>query len=228
MPVFLLDDSMKFPHPVYAESSGLLAVGGDLSVERLLRAYRSGIFPWFSEDDPIMWFSPDPRLVLFLDDLSVSRKLKKIIRQGVFEVRFDTSFREVVESCAVANREGQNGTWITDEMIEAYIELHSRGYAHSVETYLEGSLVGGLYGVSLGGAFFGESMFFEKSNASKVALYYLVEKLGSWDFDFIDSQVPNDHMKSLGGKEVDRESFLIMLERSLEKETKKGKWGQLG
>ena len=224
MPVFLLDDSIRFPHPVYAEPNGLLAVGGDLGAERLLTAYRSGIFPWFSKDDPIMWFSPDPRLVLFLEDLNVSRNLKKIIRQGVFDVRFDTSFREVVKKCAAADRRGQSGTWITDNMIEAYAELHQRGYAHSVETYLDGSLVGGLYGVSLGGAFFGESMFFEKSNASKVAVYYLVERLVSWDFDFIDSQVPNDHMKSLGGKEVDRESFLMMLEKSLEKETKKGKW----
>ncbi len=224
MPVFLLDDSIKFPHPVHAESNGLLAVGGDLSAERLLTAYKSGIFPWFSEGDPILWFSPDPRLVLFLDELSVTKKLLKIIRQSEFEVKFDNSFINVVERCAGASRRGQDGTWITDDMIEAYGELHSRGYAHSVETYQDGSLVGGLYGVSLGGAFFGESMFFDKSNASKAALYYLVQRLKLWNFDFIDSQVPNDHMKSMGGKEVDRESFLNMLEKSLEKETKKGRW----
>ena len=224
MPVFLLDDSIKFPHPVHAESNGLLAVGGDLSVERLITAYKSGIFPWFSEGDPILWFSPDPRLVLFLDGLSVSRKLQKIIRQGEFEVRFDESFYQVVQNCARVNRKGQNGTWITDDMIQAYGELHKMGYAHSVETYRDGTLVGGLYGVSLGGAFFGESMFYDVSNASKVALYYLVQRLKRWDFDFIDSQVPNDHMKSMGGREVDRESFLNMLDRSLEKETKRGSW----
>jgi len=224
MPVFLLDDSIKFPHPVHAESNGLLAVGGDLSAERLITAYKNGIFPWFSEGDPILWFSPDPRLVIFLDELSVTKKLQKIIRQGEFEVRFDTSFNEVAQSCARASRKGQDGTWITDDMIEAYGELHKRGYAHSVETYQDNTLVGGLYGVSLGGAFFGESMFYDKSNASKVALYYLVQRLKKWDFDFIDSQVPNDHMKSMGGKEVDRESFLNMLDKSLEKETKKGSW----
>jgi len=224
MPVFLLDDSNKFPHPVHAESSGLLAVGGDLSAERLITAYKSGIFPWYSEGGPILWFSPDPRLVLFLDGLSVSRKLQKIIRQGEFEVRFDTSFYQVVKSCAGVNRKGQDGTWITDDMIEAYGELHKRGYAHSVETYRDGTLVGGLYGVSFGGAFFGESMFYDMSNASKVALYYLVQRLKRWDFDFIDSQVPNDHMKSMGGREIDRGSFLNMLDKSLEKETKKGSW----
>lgn len=224
MPVFLLDDSIKFPHPVNAESNGLLAVGGDLSAERLITAYKSGIFPWFSEGDPILWFSPDPRLVIFLDELSVTKKLQKIITKGEFEVRFDTSFNEVVQSCAKKGRKGQAGTWITEDMIEAYSELHKRGYAHSVETYKDGTLVGGLYGVSLGGAFFGESMFYDKSNASKVALYYLVQRLKKWNFDFIDSQVPNDHMKSMGGKEIDRESFLNMLEKSLEKETRKGSW----
>ena len=224
MPVYLLDDTVRFPPPAHAEPSGLLAIGGDLRPERLIEAYKSGIFPWFSEDDPILWFSPDPRLVIFPDGLSVSKKLQKTIRQGELEVRFDTSFREVVESCAKSQRKGQSGTWITDDMISAYSELHKRGYAHSVETYFEGDLVGGLYGVSLGGAFFGESMFFEKTDASKVALYYLVERLKLWDFDFIDSQVPNEHMKSMGGKEVDRDSFLSMLDKSLEKESRVGSW----
>lgn len=227
MAVFLLDDSLRFPHPVHAESSGLLAVGGDLRPERLIEAYKSGIFPWFSEGDPIMWFSPDPRLIIDLCGLNVSRKLQKLIRQGSFEVGFDSSFKDVVMRCAKAQRKGQSGTWITDDMISAYSELHSLGYAHSVETYHEGELVGGLYGVSIGGAFFGESMFFDKSNASKFALYNLVEKLKAWDFDFIDSQVPNEHMKSMGGREVDRQSFLNMLDQSLRKESRVGSWREI-
>ncbi|MCH7948923.1 MAG: leucyl/phenylalanyl-tRNA--protein transferase [Candidatus Dadabacteria bacterium] len=225
MTVHLLDDTLVFPHPMCAEPNGLLAVGGDLSVDRLLLAYRNGIFPWYSESDPIMWFSPNPRLVLFLDDLYVSSKLKKIIRSNIFEVRFDTSFHDVLTRCAQNDRRGQDGTWITDDMVKAYVNLHEEGYAHSVETFHGGKLVGGLYGVSLGGAFFGESMFFEMNNASKVALYHLVEKLRSWDFDFIDSQVPNDHMKGLGGRELEREEFLRMLESSLGKKTILGNWG---
>jgi len=225
MTVYLLDDSLVFPHPISAEPNGLLAVGGDLSVDRLLLAYKNGIFPWYSEGDPIMWFSPDPRLVLFLDDLYVSSKLKKIIRSNIFEVGFDTLFHDVIIRCAETDRGGQDGTWITDEMVKAYIKLHEEGYAHSVEIFHDGNLVGGLYGVSLGGAFFGESMFFEMSNASKVAMYFLVERLRSWDFDFIDSQVPNDHMKGLGGKELERGEFLKMLESSLGKKTILGNWG---
>jgi len=224
MAVYLLDDSLVFPNPRYAEKTGLLAVGGDLRVERLLLAYRNGIFPWYSEGDPIMWFSPDPRLIIFLDDLHVSTKVKKIIKSKVFEVRFDTCFQDVVTKCSKSDRRRQDGTWITDDMIQAYINLHKEGYAHSVETFHEGKLVGGLYGVSLGGVFFGESMFFEMSNASKVALYFLVEKLREWNFDFIDSQVPNDHMKSMGGKEVERAVFLTMLENSFKKQSKIGSW----
>ena len=225
MTVYLLGDSLEFPHPMCAEPNGLLAVGGDLSVDRLLLAYKNGIFPWYSKGDPIMWFSPDPRLVLFLDDLNVSKKLKKFIRSKIFEVKFDTSFHDVITRCAETDRRGQDGTWITDDMVKAYVKLHEEGYAHSVETFHDGNLVGGLYGVSLGGAFFGESMFFDMSNASKVALYFLVERLRSWDFDFIDSQVPNDHMKGLGGKELDRVEFLQILEDSLGKKTKLGNWG---
>lgn len=224
MTVYLLGDSLVFPNPINAEETGLLAVGGDLSVERLLLAYKHGIFPWYSEGDPIMWFSPDPRLIIFLDDLYVSTKLKKIIKSKVFEVRFDTCFQDVITKCSESDRRGQDGTWITDDMIQAYIQLHEEGYAHSVETFHEGKLVGGLYGVSLGGVFFGESMFIEMSNASKIALYYLVEKLREWNFDFVDSQVPNDHMKSLGGKEVERAAFLNLLESSMLKQSKLGSW----
>ncbi len=225
MTVYLIDDSLVFPDPMHAEPNGLLAVGGDLSTDRLLLAYKSGIFPWFSESDPIMWFSPNPRLVLFLDNLYVSSKLKKIIRSNIFDVRFDTSFHDVITRCRETDRRGQDGTWITDDMLKAYVKLHEEGYAHCVETFYDGNLVGGLYGVSLGGAFFGESMFSDMSNASKVALYFLVERLRSWDFDFIDSQVPNDHMKGLGGSELERGEFLRMLEGSLGKKTKLGNWG---
>ena len=224
MAVFLLDDSLVFPDPKHAEPNGLLAVGGDLRSERLLLAYRTGIFPWYSEDSPILWFSPDPRMVLFLNDLNVSVKLRKIIRSEMFQVRFDTCFPDVIAECAKTVRKGQEGTWITDDMVRAYVSLHEDGYAHSVETFHDGTLVGGLYGVSLGGAFFGESMFYQMSNASKVALYHLVERLKSWDFDFIDSQVPNEHMKSMGGKEIKRDVFLNMLVKALERKTIRGKW----
>ncbi|MEM7009276.1 MAG: leucyl/phenylalanyl-tRNA--protein transferase [Thermodesulfobacteriota bacterium] len=220
----MLDKRIVFPDPREAEPNGLLAVGGDLSSERLLLAYRSGIFPWFSEGDPILWFSPDPRLVIFLDDLYVSTKLKKIIRSGQFEIRIDADFEQVIARCSKSERRGQDGTWITDDMINAYLELHTKGYAHSVETYHDGELVGGLYGVSLGGAFFGESMFFDMSNASKVALYFLVEALKSWNFQFIDSQVPNSHMKAMGGKELKREDFLKMLDKAMMSESRVGSW----
>jgi leucyl/phenylalanyl-tRNA--protein transferase len=224
MPVYLLDDSLVFPDPRHAEPNGLLAVGGDLSVPRLLFAYRSGIFPWYSENNPILWFSPDPRLVLSLPDLYVSRKLKKILKSAQFEVLFDTAFGDVIRSCSAVSRKGQTGTWITKDMIRAYTELHDLGYAHSVETYREGELVGGLYGVAIGGVFFGESMFHLISDASKVALYYLVERLRERDFDFIDSQVPNTHMKRMGGREVGRECFLAMLRGAVNKKTPLGKW----
>lgn len=224
MPIFSLDNSLIFPHPKYAEPNGLLAIGGDLRVERLLLAYRNGIFPWFSGEDPILWFSPDPRLVLIPDQFKLSSSLRKVIKSNTFEVRFDTCFPQVIVNCARTERKGQDGTWITSDMIEAYIKLHREGYAHSVETFHEDRLVGGLYGVSLGGAFFGESMFHIMSNASKVAFYHLVERLRLWDFDLIDSQVPTEYLKSFGAKEIDRDPFLKMLKQALNKKTIKGKW----
>lgn len=224
MPVYFLDESISFPEPEMAESSGLLAIGGDLSSHRLLLAYSSGIFPWYSEGQPILWFSPDPRLILDPVKFNPSRSLKKLIRSGRFDVKFDHDFEGVIRGCANANRKLQKSTWITTEMMDAYIALHEHGFAHSVESYFEGRLVGGLYGVSLGGAFFGESMFYKMSNASKVALYYLVKKCLYWDFDFIDSQVPTEHMKNLGAEEISRSDFLNKLSRALEKETRKGKW----
>lgn len=222
--IFLLSDDVIFPDPKLADAHGLLAIGGDLSAERLLLAYENGIFPWYSEDQPILWFSPDPRLVLFPAKIIVSRSLKKTINKKVFDIRFDSNFEEVIVECSKIERKDQDGTWITNDMIDAYIDLHNQGYAHSVEAYFEGSLVGGLYGVSLGGAFFGESMFHTMTDASKVALYYLVDKLKDWDFDFIDSQVVTEHMKNLGAEEITRTKYLELLKNTLKKKAKIGMW----
>jgi len=224
MPIFRLVDEPVFPPPDYADPSGLLAVGGDLSNERLLEAYRVGIFPWYSDDQPILWWSPDPRLILDLKDFKISRSLGKTLKKGVFQVTFDHAFEEVIQACAVVPREAQNGTWITAEMQEAYINLHGLGYAHSVEAWFGGQLAGGLYGVSLGKCFFGESMFHLKTDASKVALATLVEKLKSWDFHFIDSQMTTEHMVRLGAKELSRRIFLKRLQSALRHPTKRGRW----
>jgi len=204
-----LTHQLSFPNPLNASEEGIVAYGGDLSPSRLMLAYRSGIFPWYSVNDPILWWSPDPRLILALDDFKLSRSLRKKIPQ--FEIRFDTVFSQVIHECSSAPRHGQNGTWIVPEMIEAYETLHALGYAHSVEAYQNGILVGGLYGVSVGGVFCGESMFAKVSDASKVALAVLVEHLGAWGFEFIDCQVPTQHLKSLGAKEVSRDTFLQRL-----------------
>jgi leucyl/phenylalanyl-tRNA--protein transferase len=212
MPIFRLVEDMVFPPPDYADPSGLIAVGGDLSHERLLEAYRVGIFPWYSEDQPILWWSPDPR------------SLRRTLRRNIFQVTFDRYFEEVITACAAVPREGQSGTWITTEMRDAYINLHGLGYAHSVEAWQANQLVGGLYGVSLGKAFFGESMFHYKTDASKVALAVLVEKLKSWGFHFIDSQMATDHMQRLGAKEMSRRIFLKKLQSALRHSTKRGKW----
>ena len=224
MPIFRLVDEPIFPPPDYADPSGLLAVGGDLSKERLLEAYRLGIFPWYSDDQPLLWWSPDPRLVLDLKDFMISRSLRKTLKKAIFQVTFDHAFEQVIQACAVVPRTAQNGTWITEEMQEAYINLHGLGYAHSVESWFGGELVGGLYGVSLGKAFFGESMFHLKTDASKVALATLVEKLKSWDFHFIDSQMTTEHMIRLGAKELPRRIFLKRLQLALRQPTKRGRW----
>jgi leucyl/phenylalanyl-tRNA--protein transferase len=204
-----LTHQLSFPNPLHASEDGIVAYGGDLSPSRLMLAYRSGIFPWYSVKDPILWWSPDPRLILELEDFKFHRSLRKKI--GQFEVRFDTSFSQVIRECATAPRHGQKGSWIVAEMIEAYETLHALGYAHSVEAYQNGALVGGLYGVNVGGVFCGESMFAKVSDASKVALAVLIESLREWGYDFIDCQVPTPHLKSLGAKEVSREYFLARL-----------------
>ncbi|MDD2781012.1 leucyl/phenylalanyl-tRNA--protein transferase [Sulfuricurvum sp.] len=200
---------LSFPNPLDASEEGVVAYGGDLSPSRLMLAYRSGIFPWYSAKDPILWWSPNPRLILELDEFKLSRSLRKKIPQ--FEIRFDTAFSSVIRECSIAPRTGQSGSWIVPEMIEAYEELHALGYAHSVETYQNGILVGGLYGVSVGGVFCGESMFAKVSDASKVAFAVLVNRLREWGYDFIDCQVPTNHLKSLGAKEVSRNIFLQRL-----------------
>ncbi len=224
MIVWLDKNEIWFPNPDLAPGDFPLAIGGDLSPERLIFAYSSGIFPWYSEGEPIMWWSPDPRMVLFPENLKVSRSLRKVIKNKGFEVRFDTDFGRVINMCASVKRPGQEGTWITDEMKKAYIELHNLGYAHSVETYLDGELVGGLYGVSIGKTFFGESMFYTVSDASKVAFVKLVEKLREWDFDMIDCQQSTPHMERFGAVEIPRKKFLEILKKSVKKKDFVGKW----
>ncbi|SNZ11767.1 leucyl/phenylalanyl-tRNA--protein transferase [Persephonella hydrogeniphila] len=225
--VWLDKDDIWFPDPYTAPGDYPVAVGGDLSPERLLFAYSLGIFPWYSEGEPILWWSLDPRMVLFPKNLRISRSLKKVLRNKGFKVSFDGDFVSVIKNCATVRRKGQTGTWLTPEMIEAYVELHRLGYAHSVEVYLKGELVGGLYGVSLGGVFFGESMFHKVSDASKVAFVHLVKRLEKWGFDMVDCQQSTPHMARLGAVEIPRRKFLDILQKSLKKRTLKGNWGKL-
>lgn len=225
MPVFLLDEKdISFPPPGVAKEDGLLAVGGDLSPERLVEAYKNGIFPWYSEGYPIMWWSPDPRMVMFPNDFNRTKSLRRIIEKEEFEVRFDTNFEMVINECATVYRGNDDGTWIVDDMINAYIKLHEMGIAHSVETYKNEKLVGGLYGLAIGKAFFGESMFHKESNASKVAYWHLVERLIDWEFDIIDAQQQTNHFKSLGGVTMEREKFLTLLYNSVEKSQEFKNW----
>ena len=209
----LLDpDIVAFPETGHAlqDPNGLLAVGGDLTPDWLLAAYRKGIFPWFSEDQPILWWSPSPRCIVRPAETGFSRSLKKVIRQGRYEVTFDQAFEQVLDGCA-APRAQETGTWITQDMRDAYLEMHSLGHAHSVETWLKGTLVGGLYGLAIGRVFFGESMFHRATDASKVAFAYLVRQLAQWGCGLIDCQVSNPHLTSLGATEVPREEFEQML-----------------
>jgi leucyl/phenylalanyl-tRNA--protein transferase len=224
MPVFRLPDEIIFPSPELAEEDGLLAVGGDLSVERLLLAYSMGIFPWYSDDSPILWWSPDPRLVLMPGDLRVSRSLRQEIKKETYRTTFDNAFERVIRSCAELPRKDEEGTWITEDMITAYCRLHEKGFAHSVESWAGDELAGGLYGVALGGVFYGESMFARKSDASKVAFAKLVPQLASWGFRIIDCQVATDHLMSLGAKEVPRSEFLKIMKKALKVQTPQGKW----
>ncbi len=226
MTVFLLSKDPEFPPPEYAEEDGLLAVGGDLSEKRLLLAYSRGIFPWYSEDSPILWWSPDPRLVLVPKELRVSRSLRQIIRKGIYTVTMDTAFEEVVISCAQVHGKEDGGTWITDDMVRAYVRLYESGFAHSVESWQEGKLAGGLYGVSLGGVFFGESMFTRRRDASKAAFVSIVRKLAEWDFELIDCQVRTEHLISLGAREIPRSQFITKLRNALGRPGRPGKWNE--
>lgn len=225
MTIFLLDrKSVDFPPPRLADAIGLLAVGGDLSVKRLVSAYRSGIFPWFSEGDPVLWWSPDPRLVLYPKELRTPRSLRRMINRHLFDIRFDTAFADVISLCAGVKRKGDPGTWITGEMIEAYTNLHKAGLAHSVEAWQAGKLAGGLYGVAIGRCFFGESMFTLVSNAAKTALVYLTAFLRRHHFKMIDCQMTTDHMLRFGAREIPRQRFLEELDAAVAAPGLDGPW----
>jgi leucyl/phenylalanyl-tRNA--protein transferase len=204
------------------DPDGLLAVGGDLAPARIVAAYRAGIFPWYSPGDPILWWSPDPRTVIFPDQLHVSRSLKKVLRKGCYKVTLDTDFTSVIHACA--DRADTTGTWINTDIIDAYSQLHLQGVAHSVEVWRDKELVGGLYGLALGRVFFGESMFSRADNASKVGFVYLVQQLKQWGFRLIDGQVASDHLFTLGAVEIPRESFQRMLLDFTHQPTQPGPW----
>jgi leucyl/phenylalanyl-tRNA--protein transferase len=224
MTVYQIPQSLIFPPVEDAEPNGMLGVGGDLRVDRLLLAYASGIFPWYEAGGPILWFSPDPRAVLAPRDVHLPRRLRKTLRGCEWEVRMDTAFGQVIRACAWKKRKAQDGTWITPEMIDAYCELHRLGVAHSVEVWQGHRLVGGLYGVSLGGAFFGESMFSNEPNASKVAFVWLCRQLDAWGFGLLDCQMQTPHLETLGVRELGRSAFLSELRLALNLPTRSGRW----
>ena len=220
----ILKKELFFPEPDEADDTGLLAFGGDLSIERLTLAYTKGIFPWYEEGMPVLWWSPDPRMILFPEKMIISHSLKQTIKKNKFLITFDRDFEAVINECSVTSRNGQDGTWITQEMKSAYTRLHKAGLAHSVESWLEGKLVGGLYGVALGKAFFGESMFHSETDASKVALFQLVEKLKQWKFEIIDAQVYTTHLESLGGELIPRSQYLEILQKAVIKPGMNDSW----
>ncbi|OAI09054.1 leucyl/phenylalanyl-tRNA--protein transferase [Methylomonas methanica] len=217
MQLTLLDPDhphQAFPplHKALKQPNGLLAFGGCLSPQRIVNAYRHGVFPWFNPGEPILWWSPDPRLVLFPEHLNISRSLAKTLRKQLFEIRYDSAFRQVIDACA-APRSEDGGTWITDDIRQAYITLHHLGIAHSCEAWLDGQLVGGLYGIAIGRVFFGESMFHRKTDASKVVFVHLVRQLTAWGYQLIDCQVSSEHLLSLGAAEIPRSRFVELLDR---------------
>jgi leucyl/phenylalanyl-tRNA--protein transferase len=214
MPIFALDENLPFPDANLAEADGLLAIGGDLSTARLLQAYKSGIFPWFEDEVPL-WWSPDPRFVLFPDELKISTSMKTLLKRNAFTFTINKAFPEVIRNCKSVRRDGQAGTWITEEMQNAYTELHNQGYAVSAEAWNEDELAGGLYGVRLGKLFFGESMFSHQSNASKYAFISLVENLKSEGVELIDCQVYTAHLESLGARMIPRKKFLKLLNKNI-------------
>lgn len=209
--MYRLTDALLFPSPEQASDEGIVAVGGDLKPERVMLAYRKGIFPWFESDDFLLWWSPDPRMVLFPDKVKISKSMRAVLRKKQFEVTFNKAFDDVVEACAKVKRFGQNGTWITPGLMEVYSTLHTQGHAHSVEVWEEGVLVGGLYGIDLGTVFSGESMFSKANNASKVALISLAKELKKNKYELIDCQVPTQHLASMGAESIPRSEFLTYL-----------------
>jgi len=222
---FWLTPNSFFPplEDALVEPNGLLAAGGDLSPERLIEAYCSGIFPWFNENEPILWWSPDPRMVLFPSELRISRSLNKILRNSNYEVRVDSAFSQVIQACA-APRKGQSGTWIHSDMVSAYTELHEMGLAHSVETWVGGELIGGLYGIAQGKMFFGESMFSRIHDASKIAFVHLVKQLEQWNFNMIDCQMRTAHLASFGAREIPRKEFSQRLKELVNYPNQIEKW----
>ena len=224
MPIFQLNHQYVFPRPEFASPDGILALGGDLAPERLLLAYASGIFPWYSDGDPIIWWSPDPRFVLFPSELHVPRSMQKILRKKTFTFSMDQSFREVITHCRTQRL--RSGTWITLSMLEAYSLLHNLGFAHSIEAWQDGKLVGGLYGVSLGKVFFAESMFTLVDNAGKAALLTLVLTLRDWGFQLIDSQVHTENVARFGAKDIPRSKYLRLLKQNLKDEGMAGSWSE--
>jgi len=225
MPAPFFRTRYPFPDPREADAEGLIAYGGDLTPQRVLAAYAQGIFPWpYDARTPLLWFSPHPRMVLRPSELHVSKSLHKTISRQLFDVRFDTAFGDVIRQCATIRRPGQRGTWITEDMIRAYIRLHEMGFAHSAEAWSERKLVGGLYGVSLGAAFFGESMFTQRPNASKVAFVHLVRQLQAWGFPLVDCQVYTEHLARFGATPWPRTRFLKALAQALKQPTRQGSW----
>ena len=211
--IWLSKNNTAFPTAENTDENGILALGGDLSPERLLEAYRNGIFPWYNEGEPIIWYCPNPRMVLFFDKLKVSKSLKKIIKKDLFTITFNTHFQEVIQACKYIDRKEASGTWITDDMEKAYLNLHKKGIAKSVEVWQNDKLVGGLYGIDLGTVFCGESMFSRVSNASRVGFVYLVEKLKKEQYKLLDCQMYNEHLASLGAEEINRVLFLNILQK---------------
>lgn len=224
MPVYRLTDELVFPDVHMAEPEGLLAVGGDLRPERVLLAYASGIFPWYSEEQPLLWWCPSPRLVLLPEELHVSRSLRKAVRRSQYRITVDCAFERVMRACGKTIRPGQDGTWITEDLVASFVELHRRGFAHSVEAWEGETLVGGLYGLAVGSVFCGESMFAHQPDASKVAFVTLVEQLRRWRFTMVDCQVPTDHLRRFGAREIELDDFLERLADGIDDPWKVGAW----
>jgi len=219
-----LGKDLRFPPQHFANTEGLLAFGGDLRYERIMAAYHQGIFPWYSSDTPILWWCPDPRFVLYPERLKVSKSMRQVLRKGEFKITFDTDFKAVIKACQQMPRADQDGTWITDELLDAFVHIHEKGAAHSVEVWKDGELVGGLYGLSIGKVYFGESMFSKVSNASKAGFIHLVRHMAARGIEMIDCQVYTTHLESLGAELIPRNKFLAQLEILLDFDTLMGPW----